>query len=96
MVTLVVRFHVHDYEAWKPVFDEEEGLRRRHGATEHRIYRDLRDRTRVVVHEHFPSMDAAQGFAEDPELREAMARGGVEGEPSFSFVQQSEHTKYGA
>ena len=96
MVTLVVRFHVPDYEAWKPVFDQEEGLRRRHGATGHRIYRDLRDRTRVVVHEEFPSAEAAQGFAEDPELREAMARGGVEGEPSFSLVEQSEHTEYGA
>jgi quinol monooxygenase YgiN len=94
MVTLVVRLHVHDYDAWKPVFDEAEGLRRKHGATGHRIYRDLRDRGRVVVHEGFPSEDAAQGFAQDPQLREAMARGGVEGEPAFSLVEQVEDKQY--
>ncbi len=94
MVTLVVRFHVHDYDQWKPAFDDAEGLRRRHGATGHRVYRDLRDRSRVVVHEDFPSIEAAQGFADDPALREAMSRGGVEGEPSFTFVEQADHKQY--
>ena len=38
-VTFGVHHPVRDYDAWKPVFDEHESVRRRHGALEHRIYR---------------------------------------------------------
>ena len=93
-VTLVVHHRVADYEAWKRVFDEHEGVRRSHGELEHRVYRDIHDRNRVVVHNDFPSEDAARSFLEDPSLKEAMARAGVEGEPGMSFIERAERKVY--
>ncbi len=94
MVTLVAHFHVRDYDAWKVVFDRHEALRRRHGGLEHRIYRDIHDTDRVIVHNDFPSEEAAQGFREDPELREAMASSGIEGDAGFSLIVRAERKVY--
>ena len=94
MVTLVVHHSVRDYDAWKPVFDEHEEVRRSHGEVEHRIYRDMQDRNRVVVHNDFPSEEAARGFLEDPSLKEAMSRAGVEGEPGVAVIERAERKVY--
>ena len=96
MVILVVHHRVADYDAWKAVFDEHEPVRRSHGEIEHRVYRDLKDPNRVVVHNDFPSADAAQGFLEDPSLREVMSRAGVEGEPGVSFIERVDRKEYAA
>lgn len=94
MITLVVHHRVRDYDAWKAVFDEHEPVRRSHGEIEHRVYRDLHDRNRVVIHNDFPTEDAARAFLEDPSLREAMERAGVEGEPGMSFIERLERKVY--
>ena len=94
MITLVVHHRVRDYDAWKPVFDEHESVRRGHGEIEHRVYRDIHDANRVVVHNDFPSEEAARAFMEDPSLREAMERAGVEGEPGISFIECAERKVY--
>ena len=94
MVTLVVHHRVRDYDAWKLVFDEHESVRRSHGETEHRVYRDMHDANRVIVHNDFPSEEAARGFMEDPSLAEAMERAGVEGEPGISFIERAERKVY--
>ncbi len=94
MITLVVHHRVRDYGAWKLVFDEHEPTRREHGEIEHRVYRDIHDPNRVIVHNDFPSEEAARGFMEDPSLREAMGRAGVEGEPGMSFIERAEAKRY--
>jgi quinol monooxygenase YgiN len=94
MVTLVVHHRVRDYEAWKPVFDEHEPVRRSHGEIEHRVYRDMHDPNRVVIHNDFPSEDAARAFLEDPSLKQAMEHAGVEGEPGISFIECAERKAY--
>jgi len=94
MVTVVVHHRVRDYDAWKRVFDEHEPARRGAGGVEHRVYRDLNDRNRVVVHNDFPSDEAAQAFVSDPSLKEAMERAGVEGEPGISFMEPAERKVY--
>ena len=94
MITLVVNHGVRDYDAWEPVFDEHEAVRRSHGEIEHRVYRDIHDANRVVIHNDFPSEDAARGFLEDPSLKEAMGRAGVEGEPGIAFIERAERKVY--
>ncbi|WP_427135548.1 hypothetical protein [Pseudarthrobacter sp. S9] len=39
-----------------------------------------------VLH-HFGSVDAARAFFANPELRDAMQRGGVQGEPRIEFFE---------
>ena len=94
MVTLVVHHWVRDFAAWKPVFDEHEDVRRSHGEVEHRIYQDIHKPNRVVIHNDFPSEEAARAFMTDPSLPEAMERGGVEGEPGIGLVERTEQKRY--
>ena len=93
-VTLVVHHRVRDYATWKPVFDEHEAVRRSHGEIEHRIYHAFGDPQSVVVHNDFPSQEAAQAFGNDPTLPDAMQRGGVEGKPGISFINCTERKVY--
>jgi heme-degrading monooxygenase HmoA len=93
-VTLVVHHRVADYDVWKPVFDEHESVRRSYGEIEHRVYRDIHDRNRVIVHNDFPSEEAARAFMQDPSLKDAMSRGGVEGEPGISIIDKAERKVY--
>ena len=95
-VTLVVHHRVHDYDVWKPVFDEHEAVRRSHGEIEHRIYQTLGDPASVVIHIDFPSEEAARAFADDPSLAEAMKRGGVDGKPGTGFINCTERRVYAA
>jgi quinol monooxygenase YgiN len=91
---LVVHHHVRDYDTWKPVFDEHEGVRRSHGELEHRIFRSLADGNALAIHNDFPSEAQAQAFGADPSLPEAMQRAGVEGEPNIGLIQLAERKVY--
>jgi quinol monooxygenase YgiN len=95
-VILVVHHRVADFDAWKQVFDEHEAVRRSHGEFEHRVYRDIHDPNRVIVHNDFPSEEAARSFMEDPSLKDAMERAGVEGEPGMSLIEAVERKEYEA
>jgi len=94
MVTLVVHHWVRDFATWKPVFDQHEDVRRGHGEVEHRIYQDIHEPNRVVIHNDFPSEEAARSFMTDPSLPEAMERGGVEGEPGIGLTERTEQKHY--
>lgn len=65
-------------------------MRARHGAVEHTLYRSPDDANRLVIHLDFPTEEAMQAFMDDPSLRQAMERGGVEGEPGVSVTRRVE------
>ena len=94
MVTLVVFHYVADYDTWKSVFDEHEGVRRGHGQLEHRIFRSVDNPNRVVVHNDFPTADDARAFRDDPSLPEAMERAGVTDEPWLGVIERVEQKRY--
>ena len=93
-VTLAVHHRVRDYERWKRAFDEQETVRRGYGQIEHRIYHPLGDPLQLVVHNDFPSVEAAESFGADPGLPDAMAGAGVEGEPSINLATLTERKFY--
>jgi len=93
-VILVVHHRVDDVAAWKPVFDEHEGVRRSHGEIEHRLYQDPLEPNRIVVHNDFPTVEAARGLMADPSLQDAMKRGGVKGEPGVGLAELAERKVY--
>ena len=94
MVAVIVRHQVRDYAAWKPIFDEHGEVRRRHGATGHRLYRVAGSPTDLIIVNQFPSIEQAQAALDDPSLREAMARAGVEGTPDITIVDEVEVLSY--
>jgi heme-degrading monooxygenase HmoA len=91
---LIVQHTVRDYDAWKPVFDEHQAVRTRHGATGHELYRSVDDPNDITVVNHFPSKEQAEAFAADPSLKEAMERGGVTSELRVSWVRETEAVDY--
>jgi quinol monooxygenase YgiN len=93
-VTLVIHHRVRDFGAWKPVFDEHEDVRRGHGEIEHRVYQGYGDPESVIVHNDFPSREAAEAFMADPSLADAMERAGVEGRPGSGFLCMIERKVY--
>jgi heme-degrading monooxygenase HmoA len=94
MTVLVVHHRVRDFDAWKPVFDEHETSRREHRARRHWVYRTADDPNDVIVAVEFVSAEDARAFLEDPSLREAMQRGGVEGEPDVHLRERVEAFDY--
>jgi quinol monooxygenase YgiN len=93
---LVVQHTVKDYDAWKPVFDEHESVRARHGATGHTIYRDVDDPNAVTIFNTFETREGAEVFSRDPSLKEAMERGGVTSEPRIMWVEEADSARYAA
>ena len=45
------------------------------------------DPDNVLVIHHFDSVAAARSFFSNPDLRDAMQRGGVKGEPRIEFFE---------
>lgn len=90
-VTLHVRHEVEDYEGWKPGFDGHESNRRLHGATGHRV---LRDGNSITVLIDFPDEAAAEAFAADPALPDAMSKAGVVGKPDINVLSAVEEITY--
>jgi len=85
--TLIVRHKVADYAAWRKVFDEVEPLRVKYGSTGHHVMHIPGDPNDLVAVHHFASLSTAEGFTSDPELREAMQRGGVVGAPRIEILE---------
>jgi len=90
MATVAVLHKVNDYEAWKAVFDEHGENRRQYGCTAHRVLRTGDDALTIMVLTEWPSMEAAQAWAADPSLGEAMGRAGVAGAPRIEFLEELE------
>jgi len=91
---LIVQHTVRDYDAWKPVFDEHEGVRAKYGCLSHTVYRDADDPNNVTLAFRYESRERASEFLRDPSLREAMERGGVISEPRSTWVEEAETVSY--
>ena len=91
---LLIHLRVADYAKWKPVFDERQASRAEHGGTRHWLYRSADDPNDLIVSIEFPNAQAARSYVEDPSLRQAMGRAGVEGEPHFHYLEELEAVTY--
>ena len=91
---LLIHLRVADYAKWKPIFDGRQSSRVQHGAKRHWLYRSADDSNDLIVSIEFPSAQAARSYVEDPSLRQAMGRAGVEGEPHFHYLEELEAVTY--
>lgn len=81
-VLAVVSHPVADVAAWRVVYDEVQPVRDAAGVTGAEVFVDAANPLMVVVIHRFPSVDAAQGFFQNPDLAAAMQRGGVTAPPT--------------
>ena len=87
--TLIVRHNVTDYAAWRVVYDSVEPLRQTHGCTGQSVFQAPNDANDVLATHDFPTVAQAEAFAADPELKEAMQRGGVSSAPRIEIFQSA-------
>ena len=93
-VQVIVQHHAKDFDQWKPVFDENGEVRRKHGGKGHRLYRTLEDPNTLVVVSEFESAEGAEAFIQDPKLKEAMDRAGVDVKPNIWICENVENVDY--
>ena len=90
----MVQHTVRDYDLWKAVFDEHEEVRAKYGSTGHTIYRSADNPNDLTLIIEYESRERADEFMRDPSLAEAMKRGGVVSEPSFTWLEEAEVSTY--
>jgi len=86
MVRMIVRHNVADYAAWRKGYDEFDAVRRPMGVTDEAVFQSLEDQNDVTVFHDFDTADSARAFISSDELRSAMQRAGVQGEPQVWLV----------
>jgi hypothetical protein len=86
---MFVRHRVADYTAWRAVYDGFDQQRRELGVTGHALYQAVGDANDVTAWHDFASREAAESFASSPELREAMERAGVQGQPDIWLTTEA-------
>lgn len=85
----IVRHQVTEYDKWRAVYEEVQPLRDKHGVTSAEVLQDPSDPSDVTVLHWFPSLDKAQAFVSDPELKDAMNRAGVSAPPRVELVVEA-------
>jgi quinol monooxygenase YgiN len=89
MPLTLVRHRVRDYAAWRKVYDEFAPAQQTGGVTEQSVYQDPADPNDVLVLHRFPDRATADAFMASAELRQAMGRAGVEGEPKIELFEEA-------
>ena len=85
-VLAVVTHPVKDYAAWRVGYDGAEAIRQKAGVTGAEVFRDPKDPNMMIIIHRFPSVEAAQGFMADPDLKAAMTKYGVTAPPTVTFA----------
>jgi quinol monooxygenase YgiN len=80
---------VKDFAAWKLVFDSAVSLRAASGELSVQVFRDASDPNKLTVLNQWTSMESAQKFALSPELKAAMEKAGVVGQPAVYFLNEA-------
>lgn len=87
MAISLVLHRVADYDAWRPVYDSVAHLQSSGGVTSESVHRMADDPDNVLVIHEFDTISAAKAFFDNPELRAAMQRAGVQGEPRIELFE---------
>jgi hypothetical protein len=92
--SLIVRHRVADFDAWKKVFDSMHEVRKAHGWTQAIVYRDAQDPNIVTIVNRVKDLDGAKRYGGSKELKEGMAKAGVQGAPEVFFLEQADDRAY--
>ena len=85
-VRLYVQHKVRDFEDWKEVFDSKADMHSQAGVTPVAIARGVEDENDLTVVLTAADFETIENFVANPELKAAMGDAGVEGEPTFNYM----------
>jgi heme-degrading monooxygenase HmoA len=94
MTYVLVNHKVEDYDKWKPVYDENGAMRKASGSKGAFVFRSAEDPNHLVVLTQWEDVESAKNFAESDDLRIAMQKAGVKGQPEVYFLEEIERTAY--
>ncbi|WHZ13373.1 MAG: hypothetical protein OJF52_000205 [Nitrospira sp.] len=89
MPHVLIIHEVEAYPAWKAVFDQAAGLRKRAGEISYQLLRYDNDANRIVHFSTWSSLDETRRFFESPELVEIRRATGVK-TPDFLYLHEIE------
>ncbi len=85
MALLTVQHTVQDFGVWRSVYETLDEVQRDWGVTNASVHRLACSPDVVLIIRHFATVAQAQGFLTNREIRAAMQRAGVEGEPRIEI-----------
>jgi hypothetical protein len=86
-VGALVTIEVEDYDRWKAAFDARPDVRKKAGLLGHGITRSADRPNQVISYHQAESVQSLRAFFGATDLRAAMEKSGVRGEPQVSFFQ---------
>ena len=86
MGAMIVRHSVRDYRAWRPVYDGHEAARTAAGLTNGRVFRPAEDPNGILLLFDMADRRRAEEFGRSDDLRDAMRRAGVVGQPEIRYA----------
>ncbi len=89
MSSMLVQHQVKNFAEWKKLFDSNIDLRKRSGELSAHVYRNESDPNNITALFKWDSLANAQKFAHSPELKAAMEKAGVMGQPSIFFLNEA-------
>jgi heme-degrading monooxygenase HmoA len=89
MATMMIQLKVKSFAEWKKVYDSVAGLRASWGALSDQVYHETADPNKVIVLSKWDSLANGQKWSKSAELKAAMEKAGVEGPPSFTFLDEA-------
>ncbi len=90
MPYVLIRTKVQDYAQWRPVFDEDGVNRQANGSRGGQLFRSASDPNELVILFEWDNLEKARQFSQSEDLRQAMQRSGVAGQPDIYFLKDGE------
>jgi hypothetical protein len=90
MIRLFIRHKVASYKAWRKVYDEFDAERKPMGVTSHAVFQSADDPNDVTAWHDFETLEKAKKFSTSEQLKNAMSKAGVQGEPQIWFVTEAQ------
>ena len=88
-VTAVIQHRVADYDTWRKAYDGFADVQKAGGVTRQSVYRAAGDPNSVLIMHGFATTADAEKFLAGAELRDAMQRAGVQGQPRVEIYQDA-------
>jgi hypothetical protein len=84
---ILVRSEVRDYSKWKPEYDAHLSRRNEAELVERHLLHSAQNPNEIFILFEAKSLERAKAFIESADLREAMEKSGVVGQPEIHFLE---------
>lgn len=83
---MLIRQKVRNFATWKPTYDARDSIRQANGLHNYVLGRGVDDTSAVLIALRADDVEKAKAYSRNPELRQAMQKGGVTGTPAYHFL----------